>query len=509
MIDNLDAMAEEFSDFGGEWFQIDDGYEYYYGDWDWRTDRFPDGQAWMGDQIEARDLIPGVWIAPFQVSEDSQTYADHQADDWFATGIPLASGDKPIVDLTHAEVQAWLTDRFRQIRAFGFRWVKTDFVYWALGGEDFQDSSATREEAYRRGLAAIREGMDAGAVEAGGQAGDTFWLSVAMMGPHMGWVDSIRPNLDTMPVWEAEDPQAGRVSAQGFKPTVRVIARRYYLQNRVWIFNHDMLFFRVHPDQNIPPITPDEARSLLTAVGMSGSIAKLGEKIVEMQPEWINDYRRVIPVYGHGARPLDLFEREYAEIWHLPVTPADGLNTRGGGPAYNVIALFNWGANVDLSTNPYTDMPDAARNLSVDLAALGMNGTYLARDFWSGEVIEVSGTLSRTVQPHSVQLFALREKLDRPQFIGDNRHILQGAVEVIDLAWDDGSRTLTMTYDAAPGSTKAPFTHELAFWVPAGFTLQNASVSGSSDVQTAVADNVLTLSFTVGTRQDSQITLTF
>jgi hypothetical protein len=227
-----------------------------------------------------------------------------------------------------------------------------------------------------------------------------------------------------------------------------------------------------------------------------------------MQPEWINDYRRVIPVYGHGARPLDLFEREYAEVWHLPVVPADGLNTRGQGPAYEVIALFNWGTNVDLTTNPYTDMADAARTVSVDLAALGLEGTYLARDFWSGEVIEVSGTLSRTVQPHTVQLFALRKKEDRPQFIGDNRHILQGAVEVIDIAWD-GSSVLSMTYDAAPGSTKAPFTHELAFFVPSGWTLQDAAVSGASDVQTALADNVLTLSFTVGTRQDSQITLTF
>jgi hypothetical protein len=217
----------------------------------------------------------------------------------------------------------------------------------------------------------------------------------------------------------------------------------------------------------------------------------------------------VLPVYGLGARPLDIFEREFAEAWHLPVVPEDGLNTRGKGPAYDVIALFNWGSNVDLITNPYTDMADAARTVSVDLAALGMDGTYLARDFWFGEVIEVSGTLSRTVQPHTVQAFALREKLDRPQFIGNNRHVLQGAVEVLDIGWDDGSKTLSMTYDAAPGSIKAPFTHELVFWVPAGYTLQNAGVSGSTDVQTALDGNVLTVSFTVGTRQDSQVTLTF
>ncbi len=40
-------MADEFRDFGGERFQLDDGYEYFYGDWDWRPDRFPHGSAWL------------------------------------------------------------------------------------------------------------------------------------------------------------------------------------------------------------------------------------------------------------------------------------------------------------------------------------------------------------------------------------------------------------------------------------------------------------------------------
>jgi hypothetical protein len=273
--------------------------------------------------------------------------------------------------------------------------------------------------------------------------------------------------------------------------------------------HHDLLLFRAHQDTNIPPLTADESRCLLCAMALTGSVAKLGERIVEMQPEWINDYRRVLPVYGLGARPIDLFEREFAEVWHLPVVPEEGLNTPGKGPAYDVIALFNWGTNVDLTTNPYTDMPDAARNVSVDLASLGMDDTYLARDFWSGEVIEAQGALSRTVQPHTVQVFAMRKKEAHPQFIGDNRHVLQGAVEVLNIAWDDGSKTLSMTYDAAPGSAKAPFTHELVFYVPAGWTLQNATVSGATSQQTGQDGNVLTLSFDVAARQGVQIEMVF
>jgi len=514
MVDNLEAMAEEFKDFGGEWFQIDDGYEYHYGDWDWREDRFPDGAAWLSQQIQSHGLIPGVWIAIFQVSENSQLYQDHVEDGWFPDQIPLATGGSKVLDLSHPEVLDMLRSRFREIRSDGYRWIKTDFGYWALGGTDYYDPTVTREEAYRRGLVAIREGLDQGAADAGGSPGDTFWLNVAMVGPHAGFADSIRPNLDIMPTWEKEHEEDGRKSAQGIKPAVRIIGRRYYQHNRMYIFNHDLIFFREHADPEVTPLTADESRCELIAIGLSGGVAKLGEKIVEMEPEWINDYRKVIPVYGHAARPLDLFEREFCEKWHMHIDPESGLNTRGGGPAYDVVALFNWGQNFDLTTNPYSEMPDAERTLSLDITTVGMDvgRQYLAREFWSGEVIEpVSGTLTRSVAPHTVQMFALREIEERPQFIGDNRHFLQGAVEVLDLEWNAAASTLSLTYDAAPGSSKAPFEHQLDFRVPEGWTLQDAQVDGaaSGTVATELNGNILSLTFSMDERKDVVIDLVF
>ncbi len=514
MADNIEAMATEFKDFGGEWFQMDDGYEYNYGDWDWREDRFPDGSEWLSQQIQNQGLIPGVWIAIFQVSENSQTYQDHVDDGWFPDQVPLATGGSPVLDLSHPEVLDWLRDRFRKIRSDGYRWIKTDFGYWALGGTNYYDSKVTREEAFRRGLAAIREGLDQGAVDAGGSPGDTFWLTVAMAGPNLGQVDSLRPNLDTMPTWEKEHEGDGRKEAQGVKPAARIIARRYYQHNRMFIFNHDLIFFRKHADPTVPPLSTDESRCLLTAIGLSGGVAKLGEKIVEMEPDWINDYRRVIPVFGRAARPLDLFEREFCEVWHMRVDPSQGLNTRGGGPAYDVVALFNWGQNFDLTTNPYIEMPDATRALSLDLADAGMdpNKDYVAREFWTGEVIEsLRGALARSVAAHTVQVFALREIENHPQFIGDNRHFLQGAIEVIGTGWNQATKTLSVIYDAAPGSAKAPFEHRLSFRVPTGWTLQDAQVDGAAPgtVNTDLNGLVLTLTFSMTERKDLEINLVF
>ena len=73
------------------------------------------------------------------------------------------------------------------------------------------------------------------------------------------------------------------------------------------------------------------------------------------------------------------------------------------------------------------------------------------------------------VPMRSVKLVAVREKADRPQFVGDDRHITQGAVELEDLAWDDAACTLRMKAKAIGGF---PFTYVVR--VPAGYSLKSA-----------------------------------
>jgi hypothetical protein len=517
MLASMQVMREEFLDFGGEWFQVDDGYQEAYGDWTWRTDRFPRGRTWLADQSLARGLWPGLWVAAFQADESSRLFAERREEGWFSEGLPLLSGDKKNLDLSHPAVRDWLRELFRGIRTAGYRWVKTDFGYWALGARAFHDPRVTREEAYRGALRAIREGLDQGAREAGGQPGDTFWLNVSLTGLHTGLVDSIRPNLDTMPAWERDQADQGRLDAQGIKPTVRTLARRYHLHEKVYLFNHDMIFFRAHKDPGVAPLTREEARCLLTAICLSGGVAKLGERLLEMEPGWIQDTRRVLPVFGRAARPLDLMTREFPEVWHLRVEPEAGLNTRGVGPAYDVVALFHWGANQDLGLNPYLDLPDEPREVGVELAALGLDPDrdYLAREAWSGETRLVHGRLSRLLAPHSVELFALRPAASRPIYLGGNRHLLQGAVELRGLDWSPGARSLRVRLDAAPGSLRAGCTHELDFHLPRGWALQEARVvQGSAlDLRTRVlgqADaRVARVAFEVDHRHEVELALAF
>ncbi len=474
ILENLDIMATQLRDWGFDWFQVDDGYEPAYGDWTWRSDRFPHGPAWLADQIRQRGLKPGLWIAPFTPDPDSQLATEHP--DWLAdkteAGLLLSSSYE-LLDLTNPEVKTYISDLFTTFRQdWGFEWLKMDFAYWALFGTHFHDPTKTREEAWREAVGLIREAI----------GDDTFFLMVAIMGTNYGLVDADRITLDNAPIWDwapgvsDDDP----LNQQGFKPTMRTVSRRYYLHNRVWINHPDLLLFRSNTrDESWPRVTLNESKAFATFVGLSGGIVKLGDRLVDLSATEINVIRKLVPIYDKGARPLDLMQREFAEQWHLKVD----YTLDGYDEVYDLIGLFNWGANRDLTTNPYSDIPDdgAARNVELDLRELGLAAgqPYLAYEFWSQSFLgELTNRLTAEVASHSAQVISLRRKLGVPQFLGFNRQISMGGTVLKSSSWDDTSATLTLVMDVAVDTPEAPFTYQNAFYVPEGYVFDEAAYSG-------------------------------
>ncbi|RJO68782.1 MAG: alpha-galactosidase [Myxococcales bacterium] len=500
---NLEVMTDEFRDWGMDWFQIDDGYEPAYGDWWWREDRFPHGPAWMAQQIRDRGFKPGLWMAPFTHHSDSQTLAEHP--DWFA-GPDFFPPAYKVLDLTHPEVKAYLADLFTTFRNdWGFDWLKMDFSYHALFGGEFHDPTQTREEAYRGACRIIREAIGP----------DTFFLAVSALGPHLGLIDADRLTLDNMPVWDKqpEDSEDSPLSQQGFKPTVRTAARRYYFHNRVWINHSDLIVFRSNPrDETWPRVTLDEAQAFCTYVGLTGGIVKLGDKLVDLQTEHINSVRKLLPIYGKGARPLDLLEREFPEKWLLHVDSSlDGYDE-----TYDLLGLFHWGSNRDMSRNPYQKMEDdgADRRIDIDLGGLGMDPsrTYLAYEFWTETYLgEVTGNLAYDVPTHTGRVIALRAKTGAPQFLGWNRQITMGATDIRSLAWDETAGTLTLRTKVAKGSVKAPFVYAMQFYAPEECAFVTARYDGSpvADARESREGEVLKLSFEAQETGEVTISLTF
>ena len=488
IVQNLDVMANELRDWGMDWFQIDDGYEPAYGDWWWREDRFPDGPAWLSQQIRDRGLRPGLWMAPFTLDPESQTALAHP--DWIAERTPLgtvAGSGYDVLDLTNPEVLLWIRERMTELTVdWGFDWLKMDFAYFALFGDGFAVPNATREEAWTGALEVIREVL----------GDDRYFMGVGVTGLNYGLCDTFRLTLDSMPVWDhqPEDDPNDPLTQQGLKPTVRTAGRRWYLQDRVWTNHPDLIFFRSSPDPSWPPLTFTEARAFATFVGLSGGIVKLGDRLVDLQPDALNVLRQLLPAWPRSSRPLDVFEREFPELWHGRVdAPLDGV---AGG--WDLLGLFHWGANRDLTTTPYSPIPDSAeaRSFVVDPAALGLDGPVLAYEFWTGGFLgEGSGPWTVDVPSHDARVVSLRPRPDHPTFLGWNRQISQGGTLLERVDWDDG--VLRIGFAGAVDTDFAPFRWEVALWRPEGFAFVGVEGDGVEDLVVQQDGAVVRASFDV------------
>ncbi len=468
ILENLDVVATYLRDFGFDWFQIDDGYEVAVGDWQWDEERFPEGPAWLTEQIRESGLIPGIWMSPFTLNPNSATALEHP--EWLAQKTPIgrvAGGSDAILDLTHPEVQGWLTERTRELHEdWGFDWMKLDFGYYALFGQDLYDDEATREEAWTAGMAAVREGLGA----------DTFLLHVGPNGLNWPVADSGRTTLDNMPIWDW-DPALDlddRMDQQGLKPTMRSAGRRWFVQDRVWINHPDLIFFRSNPrDETWPRLSFEEARVFCSFVGLSGGIVKLGDRLVDLEPQHLDTIRRLVPSHPTAARPLDVFEREFPEVWRVDLeTPQDGLDE-----SWTLFGLFDLGLNVDTTTEPYTVIEDdlASTVHVLDLGEQGLEGPLLAYEFWTQEFLGVvADRLEVEVPSHDSRVVALRPVQAVPQLLGWNRQISMGGTLVQGSTWAQGE--LRVLAELAGGSEDLPFAYEVAVYVPEGFTLVGASV---------------------------------
>lgn len=117
-------------------FQIDDGYERTVGDWlepDKR--KFPSGMKAVADSIHQKNMLAGLWLAPFAVTPKSHIYQKHK--DWLVRDkkgkIHFAShnwGGFYALDIYNNEVRSYIKKVFDTVlNDWGYDMVKLDFLY--------------------------------------------------------------------------------------------------------------------------------------------------------------------------------------------------------------------------------------------------------------------------------------------------------------------------------------------------------------------------------------------
>jgi hypothetical protein len=457
VVRQAEFAARELKPYGFEYVQVDDGFYRTFGDWE-GNDRFPHGMKWLANRIRQAGLKPGIWLAPYVIAEGSEIHQKHpdwlvhrpngklqQVGPWYVEGSEEAMRANPkfyALDITHPDAAQWLGKLFETVaNEWGYDFIKIDFVDWSLlAAERYYDPTVTLAGAYRKGFEIMRQAIGP----------KRHLLDCGPGQVTVGLLDSMRIELDQPPVtWQQYflHPASSSPAA----------AKRYYFHNRTWINDDD------HVCLNL--LTIPQAQAAATVVSLSGGTMMSGDRMSDLDPGRLQILKKVFPSYGQAARPVDLFERDKPEIFALPV--------KKSFDNWLVVGLFN----------PDEKSP-AEKSVAIHRLGLDPSKTYVAYDFWNQRFFgEIRGNLWARLEPASVLVLAIHEKLGVPQVISTDRHLSQGGIELENVQWDAASSTLKGVSLGPPGSEHRVYvylpdrhpwvqTHPFFFYDFPGYTLK-------------------------------------
>jgi hypothetical protein len=348
---NADWLAENLSQLGFRYYQIDEGYQYARGEYTTADARlFPRGIGYIADLVRHDGLTFGLWTAPFEVSERAWVFQQHQ--EWLlhnAQGELIHIGyviDKQdalyVLDTTHPGAQQYLRETYGKLHDWGVRFIKMDFMDDTAVEGAYHRPNTTALEAQRIGLRIIREAV-----------GDDVVLDKdgsPMLNP-VGIVDAGRISQDTGHTFDAS-----RDAASG-------IAARYYMNRNYFIADPDAFTVSTqtvddqswHGGQR--PLTMDEAKVSIALAAVSGGMFEIGddlptlgasaERLALVRNADLIDMARL----GRSSVPMDLMT--YSEQDRQPSVFLLKESER-----QSMLTVFNWS--------------DGDRVRSIDFVALGL-----------------------------------------------------------------------------------------------------------------------------------------
>ena len=333
---NLDFIAANLPEL--RYIQIDDGYQAAMGDWLETGNAFEGAIREVLDAIRRQGFEPALWVAPFVAEEGSHLFGEHP--EWFVKDReerPLRSdrvtfggwrrGPWYALDGTHPGAQEHLESLFRALRReCGCTYFKLDACFWgAMHGGRFHDPTATRIEAYRRGMQAIARGAE-GAFILG--CNHPVW-------PSLGLIHGSRSSNDIGRTWES------------FRQTGRENLLRAWQNGRLWWNDPDCVVLT-------GDLSEQEFTFHATVVLASGGMVLSGDDLTKLPPERLAVLRELVPPTGVAAR----FEDESMRVGSIKL------------PERRLVCLFNW------EDEPIT-------------LELRLDAPSQVRDFWTGEHLGV------------------------------------------------------------------------------------------------------------------------
>jgi len=338
---NATWLAQNLKDLGYDFFHIDEGYQYARGEYTTPdANLFPNGMRALERKITRLGLTPGIWTAPFEVSERSWVYENHK--DWLvhnAAGQPIHAGSvihrqnqaplDPlyVLDSTNPGAQGYLRETYSTLtKDWGIRYIKLDFMDDSAIEGFYYKANTTALEAQRIGLQVIREAV-----------GENVLLDKdgsPMLNP-VGLVDTGRTSVDT-----GHKFAASKEAAPG-------IAGRFFMNGNYYLADPDAFTVsrQTVADQDwhggIRPLTLDEAKVSIALAAIAGGMYEIGDDLPTLGSEAdrlaLVKNRDLLNMarLGRPSRPLDLMS--YAATDGMP-----SIFLLRESKRQSMLTVFNW-----------------------------------------------------------------------------------------------------------------------------------------------------------------------
>ena len=477
--ENLMALRSQRTTVPVDVVQIDDGYQTAIGDWLSVKETFPHGMGSLAERIRLAGYRPGLWLSPFTVAANSRLAAEHP--EWLVhdtNGKPVVSGknwDTSLhgLDTTHPAAREWLREILTTVvRDWGFDYLKLDFLVSGAARGQRYDPRVTRAEALRGGLLLIREIVGE----------DVFLLGCGCpLLSAVGVMDAMRIGPDSAPYWSARYkgipvPSGDGHALPALEGAIRNTLTRAWMQPALWINDPDCLLLR----DNQTELTLDEARMFASAVGLSGGMALISDRVARLTLERLDIASKLLPPMRERALPLSHFMYGIPECVTVDIVRDWGR--------WRLVGLFNSGAS--------------EREMHTTWRELGLaSGRYHAVEFWTGAYLGLlaDGATVR-VPAHGAAVLSLHRDTGGPQLLSTSFHIAQGAVEVEDWSWqpDNG----LVRWEARLGRQAAG---TFTLWLPTPLRIKRlASTASSASWRRNVRGEVVV---TADIRDEAQFTL--
>ncbi len=338
----LGSVFHDLGDLPFDMLQVDDGWQARVGDWVPNA-KFPSGMEALANNIKSTGRKAGLWLAPLVAVKSSRLFRDHPG--WFLRspdGRPVSAGfnwgeQLYALNTTQPGALEWLAALMRQVRAWGFEYIKLDFLYaGALPG--VRRGNMPREAAYRHGLQVLREAMGE----------DAFLLACgAPILPSLGICDALRIGPDVAAGWE-NDRDAVLLynpSIPGTRNAIRTTLHRCWLKPLVHL-DPDVVYFRsVECD-----LTPEQKHLLQSLASICGfkATSDLPQWLSADEREQLRNFLMAAPqIEQQGARAysLDGVPIDFGSALEMPEVPAGWDAAKSA--ALGWLANHAWALRID------------------------------------------------------------------------------------------------------------------------------------------------------------------